>query len=1173
MVLNGSLIEGPNEKKWGSLMHALDRRGWSTLISRVCTAGRPLVLATIATLAGAPLAWGSPAQFNIPSEPMPKALEAFAAQSHMQLLYQSTTVAAAMANAVSGELDTHQALEALLLNTGLEAIYSSDSAATIRAVDTKASVSVDIPAGDLGAALSALAHQTHITIRYSRALVRGKSTQGLSGSYAPADALRMLLTGTGLAATAANASTYVLKALPKPKSVAIGPSPEGTEHVLVAGAGVTPYEPGGNVDIQRTIDDVQPYYIFDSTVIEQSGATNIEDFLKQQLTMNTQYQSNNQVYGNAAGATQLGNTSSINLRGLGTDETLILVNGHRMPGVTVQGSTYQPDVNGIPLEAIDRIEVLPSSASGIYGGSAMGGVVNIILKKDYNGGDLRLTYDKPTDSHARTRGIDGTYGLSFEGGKTNVMISASYSQAEPLLVGDRSDLADQGLARILTNCPQCAYNTIFPYLGGATPNIVGLNGMFQASNLILADGENLGTPYAHIAPGCTPSEPVKSCLLPGFTFGLGPGTGEYGALQPVGPTVDNTAVNLSINHAVTDWFTTFATFMLAGNRSTNFFNEIADSNAQELPSGQPFQNPIVFFSTPSDAMFPNDTNSITRSMTAGGTIHTSFGWSGEFDYTWGKNSITQLYGIESTTFLNDVENGTLNPLVDPRYLPNLNQYVVNQQYGSSSTLNDLALRGDGPIAHLPWGDPTLAVGLEYRKENYPSSLQYEPTEGVNPAGMYYLYPTYNYYLSQSQTTGSLYAEATVPLVTEKNALPGVHSLDVQIADRIEHYSVSAGTTEESVSYQTSPPETFYSPTPANANADGSGGTPLKAGPSYSSNNETVGLKWKPVEDAIVRVSHATAFLPPTFTQLVPSPVVCQLCDTITDPKNGQTYQVNTLRGGDPNLGPQTSKSWNGGVIWEPKEAALAGVRVDLEYYDISQFNVIILPDGNQILSSPTYADRVTRSPTTGLITQINESYINAPEFRTEGYDLSMDWQKPTSVGNWHFRAAATLIRLEDRQLSIGGPTADYVGWPDEGGETKLKLNGTLTWARNGWTLGWSTRWYASYNVNETAGDPVWSVIPGSVPCLTAANNCPAAAQGSTTIPSQIYHDLFVSYAFGKSTSGSLAGRLSSDTSVQLVVKDVFNAFPPFDYLFPPFYYSAYGSLNGRTISLSFRKAF
>jgi iron complex outermembrane recepter protein len=1154
-----------------------------TILSRILIWALTLAVPSGALIHSSSAVADPPAQalnINIPASDLEAALQALAKQTGADIVFRPELVKGMRTTGLSGHLTAREAVDALLKGTALSVRADGGGSMIIVPASPGTAgaglLSFNVPPGELGSALKAFSAQAQVTLKYSDRLVRGKSTQGLSGSHAPAEALRMLLAGTGLAATAANASTYVLKTLPKPTTSAVGPAPEGSERVLVAAPQLKTYEPGGNVDIQRTIDDVQPYYIFDSTVIEQSGAINIEDFLKQQLTMNTQYQSNNQVYGNSAGATQLGNTSSINLRGLGTDETLVLVNGHRMPGVALLGSAYQPDVNGIPLDAIDRIEILPSSASGIYGGSAMGGVVNIILKRDYNGGDLRLTYEEPTDSHARTRGVDGTYGLSFDGGKTNVMLSAHYSHADPLLVEDRSDLATAGLDRILANCPLCLYQGFIPSLGGATTNIVGTNASLQPSDIILADGESLGTPYAHIAPGCTPSEPLKSCLLPGYTFGLRPGTGEFGLQQPLGPTVDNTAINLSVNRTVTDWLTTFATVMYAGNRSTNVDNIIGDSNFNHLTPanpGDPFQNPYVVFSFPGDVASPNDTDSITRTITAGATIRTSFGWSGEFDYTWGKNTLSQLSGTETAAFYNDTVSGALNPFVDPRYYPNLTQYVVSQEYGSSSTLNDLALRGVGPVGHLPWGDPTLAVGLEYRKENYPSSNYYVQNQGYLPNGDIYLYPSDNYYLQQSQSTGSLYAEATVPLVTDKNSVPGVRSLDIQVADRIEHYSVSAGTTQETVSYQTSPPETFYYPTPPNANADGSGGTPIKAGPSYSSNNETAGLKWKPIEDVIVRVSHATAFLPPTFTQLLPNPVVCQLCDTITDPKNGQTYQVNTITGGNPNLEPQTAKSWNAGIVFEPKEPALAGVRVDLEYYDISQFNVIAQPNGNQILSSPAYASRVTRDPTTGLVTLINESYINAPEFRTEGYDLSLDWVKPTHIGTWHFRAAATLIRLEDRQLAIGGPAEDYVGWPDEGGETKLKLNGTLTWARRGWTLGWSTRWYASYNVNGTAGDPVLSVTPGFVPCLTASVSCPAVAQGSSTIPSQIYHDLFVSYAFGKSTSGSFAGRLSSDTTVQLIVKDVFNAYPPFDYLFAPFYYSPYGTLNGRTIDLSFTKAF
>src|SRR5262249_47891111 len=151
---------------------------------------------------------------------------------------------------------------------------------------------------------------------------------------------------------------------------------QSVEQMTVEDTRLKPFS-NGNVDLPRTIDDAQPYYIFDSKTIQQSGAANIEDFLKQRLTMDTAAWSNVQ-----SATSNFGNTSAISLRGLATNETLVLVDGRRRAAVTLSTGPVQPDINGIPLSAIDRIEVLPSSASGIYGGNAIGGVVNIILKKD-----------------------------------------------------------------------------------------------------------------------------------------------------------------------------------------------------------------------------------------------------------------------------------------------------------------------------------------------------------------------------------------------------------------------------------------------------------------------------------------------------------------------------------------------------------------------------------------------------------------------------------------------------------------------------------------------------------------------------------------------------------------------------------------------------------------------
>src|SRR6185436_13393963 len=120
----------------------------------------------------------------------------------------------------------------------------------------------------------------------------------------------------------------------------------------------------------------------------------------------------------------------------------ILVDGHRV-AEGQQGSPMQPDINGIPLMAIERIEVLPTTASGIYGGGATGGVVNIVLRRDYHGTDMHVEYGGSFDGGAASRGIDISNGFTFEGGKSTVTLLGSYHDTNPLLIGARN-LAKRG---------------------------------------------------------------------------------------------------------------------------------------------------------------------------------------------------------------------------------------------------------------------------------------------------------------------------------------------------------------------------------------------------------------------------------------------------------------------------------------------------------------------------------------------------------------------------------------------------------------------------------------------------------------------------------------------------------------------------------------------------------
>jgi outer membrane receptor protein involved in Fe transport len=1113
--------------------------------------------------------------FDIPAEPVPTALRTFSSQSHMQLLYSPDALTGLTSTSVNGDLDVRAALQQLLRNTGLEAAFSSDGAATIRVALAVNPVPLDIPAQDLAKALARFQLQTHVQVGFAAKLVRGKTSAPVSGRYAPAEALKLLLTGTGLEAVATRSATFALRSTSSVKSGADAASRADVDHsqsnspserVLIEGQRINTFEAGGNMDIARTIDDEQPYYIFDSETIENSGATNLEDFLKQHVTMDATYQTSSQVYG----ANSQGTTSSVNLRGLGTDETLILVDGRRMAGVSYQSNVEQPDINGIPLAAIDRVEILPSGSSAIYGAGAMGGVINIILKKNYSGGDLKYTFDNVTDGNAPMNSIDGSYGFSLEGGKTQVMIAAHYSDEDPLLLGDRANVVKRGISTILRNDPSFLYDGAVFY-GGTTPNIT--SGDFDSNGnpipLTLTNGAPLNASVTYICPGISPSTSraaLDSCLLANAgkqNLVLAPGLGEYGLQQPLGSTARVESAIATLRRPMTPWLEAFSEISIEVNDGHSQYDPISDSQ-WSVPSGAP-ENPFqqdVTVHFPSTASAPLESHSVNRSITVGFTATMPHQWTGELDYTLSENTYSNVYELTGTDALDGnlgvtppvagaLATGAVNPFVDTGAYPiNLNSYLAPNHYESSATLSDLAMRGTGPLFRLPWGSVNLTSGLEQRIEGYPTNTQYNNYPITTYAD------NYTVYFGQHQTTDSLYAEATIPLVTSENAVPGVAGLELQVADRYERYFVTSGTTSEYVipgaaAYGFGGPFIVYTPCANVCNAPVAGGTT-----SYGSNNETFGLKYKPMQDVILRASLATAFLPPTFSQLLADPAVVPDGDYVYDPKTNTSYPVNTIGGGNPNLKPEHDRSWNVGVIVQPGEGVLSGLRIDAEYYQITQFDAIGMISGNQILEDPALsASRVTRN-SEGIITLINESLINAPEYKTEGFDYSVDYRKPTIAGAFELRAQLTFIDHEYRQYSVGAPLWDLAGWPDDGGETKTKANATLSWDRSPWQLAWTARYFDGYGVQGAPGDP------------TGISTFYTQAQGSYRIPSQIYHDMVATYVIR-----SPADRKRPTLTLQAGVKNVFNTLPPFDAASAPFRYSQYGDLRLRDYRLSVRASF
>jgi iron complex outermembrane recepter protein len=575
----------------------------------------------------------------------------------------------------------------------------------------------------------------------------------------------------------------------------------------------------------------------------------------------------------------------------------------------------------------------------------------------------------------------------------------------------------------------------------------------------------------------------------------------------------------------------------------------------------------ISVTTPNAGLRYYTTRSESRSGTIGAVAQLPWGWTGALDITRSENRFEYSRPVSDAALGTDFGNGLFNPFVDPSLHPlDLSGYAGPNVYRSSNRLTDIALRGSGPLPVLPWGQPNLTIGIEHRESVTPERIHTEefPITTNNSR-------TIRYFANES-VTDSLYLETIVPLV-KQDWLPAVHSLDLQASGRSERYQVDTGTFSE---------QTFHRRTPVPAPLYGGvnlNGQPYFTDASYTSHSYTVGLKYQPRMGVILRASLATAFLPPTPGQLVQNPLPSAFTSNVLDPVTGLQTAVFTQGGGNPDLKPQNSKSFNFGLIWEPQWEALQGVRLNAEYYRIEQFDAIgsLTPQSIVNLES-IYPERVTRDAS-NRITLVDTSLVNLYRRDTEGWDLNATYTRKTAIGTFGLSATQSIILHLKNQFSQSLPEYDAVGFhpADLGGVTKYKSNVTLDYEWRGWTAGWTARYVSSYKQFGVAGGPNSRQSSNGA----VFNTSYIAAQGGDTIPSQTYHDFFVGYSFNARPTSVAEGKLKAfgrkvtdRLSVQFGVRNVFDKIPPLDAFYENnFYVSPYGDMRLRSYRLSVRKAF
>ncbi|MCD9026767.1 TonB-dependent receptor [Luteimonas sp. BDR2-5] len=323
----------------------------------------------------APVQAPAPVRFDIPAQPMPAALQAFSDQSGMQLLYRAEAVGSMMSPAVKGTLDRREALQQMLAGTGLEVVYSNGDVATVRP-------------------------RTVAPTRENGGAAQSDRGASLDGQNDLEDDRR--------------------QAPPTPgrRNVVIG-------EVVVTGTRIR----GGETP--------SPVITIGAENIREEGFTDLGEVIRSVPQNFNGGQNPGVAAGAATGAAGLANQnitggSSLNLRGLGPDATLTLLNGRRM---AYGGFTQTVDISAIPVEAVDRVEIVADGSSAIYGSDAVGGVGNVILKRDFEGLSLGARYGAASDGGMVTNEYNATAGANWLGG--GLLATYKYSSVKPIYAANR----------------------------------------------------------------------------------------------------------------------------------------------------------------------------------------------------------------------------------------------------------------------------------------------------------------------------------------------------------------------------------------------------------------------------------------------------------------------------------------------------------------------------------------------------------------------------------------------------------------------------------------------------------------------------------------------------------------------------------------------------------------
>ncbi|KAF1714036.1 TonB-dependent receptor [Pseudoxanthomonas yeongjuensis] len=908
---------------------------------------------------------------------------------------------------------------------------------------------INIPPGDLVSALDALARQSGAQFVYRTDQLSGLRTQGVQGAQSAQEALGKLLQGSQFVAQrdASGAMVIVKRTAPaKPRPVRqvsmAQQAPAAPEEAPAAVQELETIQVTGSRIPRAQLEGPAPITLITAEQIQAAGLTSVPDLLRS-LSQNS-----GSVYGqqNTTNAQSTPGAQAVDLRGLGPNHTLVLINGRRIADfpLPLNARSNFTDIGNIPLGMIDRVEVLTGSASAVYGSDAMAGVINFILKKSTDGTIIDYRYGDTEQGGGESHRLSLTTG--FERDNFSGIVGVELLDKRPLWGFDRS-IQDSTLDAP-TSRRRLPRLTAQLYDWDDDVNIAPADGCAALSGLnegttVLAD-DRFGEPYCGseraIAYRTIQNERKGANLYGSFEYRFSDALSWFADVQLGRQTVKlltgTNGNDVTSDHMAWEFHDPDST----DNSDKIFYN--AGTGHYEIWSRQ--------FAPEEVGGLENRMNTTvqkTLAVTTGfsGTFGTDWSWEAAYNHSQYKADVKmprikadvanrfflgeQLgYDADGYAIFNPDPTRLFTPLTPAEFAT----FGVMSVWHPEAKNDNLSFTFDTPdLFSMPAGNVGFAGTIEYGEQSY----RINPDPLALTADAYYG-PRYGDG-NGSRDRWSAAGELRVPL------LP---SLQASLAGRYDRYS-----------YGNKDPGKF----------------------TYSA-----GLEWRPVDTLLVRGSYGTGFRAPDMHYLFAGEDFYRSLSTdyyqcrtdepgFTDDEcyDDGTWDVSTfdVYNGNMELDVETSKSFTAGFVWSPT----ANFDLAMDYYKISVSNQVqsqsleqlrvdeancrlgVTNDGDPVdANSPTCIDAIARviRDADGTITSVHFAPINIAKEETSGIDVTANYRLQTATaGRFTFNANYNWAHEHTRQKYPGDPTEDMLDVSFAATTLpRTKGNLGLSWDRNAW---------------------------------------------------------------------------------------------------------------------------